>query len=79
MAKQVKPPKASKGNVRDAKTGRFAGSAKAKSSPSTTVTEKRSRAKKSTVCPDCVAKPGLKPGTDTELCPTCNGSGKVKA
>lgn len=71
--------KAKSTNVRDAGTGRFVGSAKAKSSPKTTVSEPRSRKAKSNKCPDCVDKPGLKPGTDHELCPTCNGTGKVKA
>lgn len=69
----------SKPAVRSAKTGRFVGSAKAKSSPSTTVSEARKPRAKSVKCPDCVGKPGLKPGTDHELCPTCNGTGKVKA
>jgi DnaJ-class molecular chaperone len=70
----------SKSNVRSAKTGRFVSSAKAKNSPSTTVSEKRTpRSKKQVVCENCVAKPGLMPGSDHELCPTCNGTGKVQA
>lgn len=66
-------------NVRDASSGRFVGGAKAKSSPNTTVSEPRNSKAKSKKCPNCVEKPGLKPGTDHELCPTCNGTGKVKA
>lgn len=78
MAKQVKPAVKANGSVRDAKTGRFVGADKAKSSPSTTVTEKRTRRTKTVECPDCLNKPGLNPHDYGQLCGTCKGTGKVK-
>lgn len=86
---EVKPPAPKAGNkpktnARDAGSGRFTSKANAKANPKTTVTEtasqkRRKAASRPKDCPDCPDKPGLKPGSDTELCPTCNGSGKIKA
>lgn len=76
MAKKTNQKKPS-GNVRSARSGQFVGAGKAKSSPNSTVTEKRVATQK-VACPDCDGK-GLNPLDATKLCDNCNGKGKVQA